>query len=248
MKIALRMDDVNASTKQFLRYSKKFRRLSPVFNIGPLKSIKLFKAWGPYRELHKEEWVEIFKILKKYDAKLTVGVTACWVNQNCELIPFNKKHPEEFEILKQGVDENLIEIGNHGLTHCVLKNKKFLPHYFKGNRTYHREFWDWIPEEEQEMHIKESQKILEKCFGRKITLFIPPGNVFTDKTIKLVSKYGITKINCYTKDKVENDVQIISNNNVIDFHDKEIVELGTKWLEDKINMNSGKEICFVSDL
>mgnify|MGYP007000087007 CR=1 len=60
--------------------------------------------------------------------------------------------------------------------------------------------------------------------------------------------YGITKINCYTEDKVTNNVRIISNKNVIDFHDKEIVENGVNWLEDKIKKNIGKQFCFVSDL
>ena len=143
MKVALRMDDVNASTKKFLIYSKKFRRF-PIGNLLFLKKTPYFRAWGQYNELNTIVWHEIISILKKYNAKLTIGITACWVTEDSMLVPFNISYPEEFEIVKKGVDENVFEIANHGLTHCVLKNKSFLPKNFSSNRVFHREFWPWI--------------------------------------------------------------------------------------------------------
>ena len=66
--IALRMDDVGASTKKYEVYSKK------IFgNFLFLKRLKYFKAWGPYRELNEFEWNDILKLLYNFNCKLTVG-------------------------------------------------------------------------------------------------------------------------------------------------------------------------------
>ena len=35
------------------------------------------------------------------------------------LIKFNDKFPEQTEIIKYGVNENIFYILNHGLTHCI---------------------------------------------------------------------------------------------------------------------------------
>ena len=68
-KIILRMDDVGASTKKYEVYSK-YR----IGNILFLKYLKPFKAWGPYKELTEDEWEQIFLILSKYNAKITIAM------------------------------------------------------------------------------------------------------------------------------------------------------------------------------
>ena len=69
--IALRIDDIGSSTNTFEVYSKK-----KFGNFLFLKRIEYFKAWAPFRDIHLNEWEEIFQILIKYDAKLTIGITA----------------------------------------------------------------------------------------------------------------------------------------------------------------------------
>ena len=114
-RIALRIDDIGASTKKYEIYSKK-----PLGNILFLKYTKLFKAWGPYDEMDDAQWQLVLDLLIKFSAKLTVGITASWVDRDCNMVPFHEKYPAQAGVLKQGWKEGLLEIANHGLTHCVV--------------------------------------------------------------------------------------------------------------------------------
>lgn len=244
-RIALRIDDIGASTKKYEVYSKKW------FGFGNflfLKRMKYFKAWAEYREMSDEEWYQVFDLLKKYNSRLTVGVTATWVNYDGTSVNFNDKFPAEAEALKYGVEIGLIEIANHGLTHCVTKNNLFRPRLFSSNRKYHREFWGWLGKSTHFYHIETSQKILQSFFKKKIKVLIPPGNVFCDFTIDAAKKNGIKYINCQTVSQVNNGVNIISNDHVFAFHDKEIVENGLDWFEKKLEQYSDYSFVFVKDL
>ncbi len=77
---------------------------------------------------------------------------------------------------------------------------------------------------------------------------VPPGNVFSDHTIEAAQKLGIKIINCQTKDFVQDGVNIVSNENVLPFHDKEIVENDGSWLEQTISRQGSAEFVFVRDL
>jgi hypothetical protein len=77
----LRIDDIGASTKQFEVYSK--RRFG---NFLFLKYLPWFKAWGPYQEMSADEWQQVLDLLTKCPAKLTVGVTASWVEKDGEKV------------------------------------------------------------------------------------------------------------------------------------------------------------------
>jgi hypothetical protein len=252
--IALRIDDIGASTKRFEVYSKR-----KFGNFLFLKYLNGFKAWGPYREMIVSEWIEIFNILRECSAKLTVGITAAWVERNGDYIPFPEKYPDEADVLKDGLDEGLLEIANHGLTHCVVG--KHLPRLFSSNRKYHREFWDWVPREVHFEHIEKSQAILQDYFETRITTLIPPGNVFSNDTVEAAAKYGIERINyrkwetssLKEKIKIINGETIFENNlpleNVIRFHDKEIVLEGVVWLKDKLEaISRDAEFVFVKEL
>ena len=243
--IVLRIDDIGASTKEYEIYSKKWFGLG---NFLFLKYMNYFKAWARYREMNADEWYKVFDLLKKYNAKLTVGVTATWVNYDGSRVPFNDKFPEEARALKYGVEQDLIEIANHGLTHCVVKDNLFRPKLFSSNRTYHREFWEWLGEDLHHNHIKESQEILQEFFDVDVITLIPPGNVYCEYTVDAAQKYGIKYINCQTDDSVMHDVKIMSNNNVFAFHDKEIVEEGLDWLEDKLKLYKKCNYVFVKEL
>lgn len=230
--IALRIDDIGASTKVFERYSKK-----RFLNIGILRDRRLFGAWGPYSEMTPPLWDEVFALLSSSKAKLTVGVTASWVESNGDLTPFPEKFPEEAKKLKEGLDSGLIEIANHGLTHCVLKDRLFKPRLVGSNRKHHREFWDWLPDETHRAHLKMSQKILEDTFGSKITTLIPPGNVFSQSTVQACEDVGITVINCQNAQGKANSskVKILGNENVLAFHDRELVLYGVDWLKNQLS-------------
>ncbi len=244
--IALRIDDIGASSKRFEVYSKRWRGLG---NLLFLKYLPYFRACGPYREMRSEEWEQIFNVLRNYQAKLTVAVTACWVESDGTLIPFPRKFSREAAILKEGLQEGLLEIANHGLTHCVVQGLLFRPRLFSSNRKYHREFWDWIPESVHFDHICRSQEILQEYFETEITTLVPPGNVFSSITVEAAKKNGIRRINCQAVSTVSRDVEIVGNENVIAFHDREIVLFGIEWIEKKLeSLASENRFTFVNEL
>lgn len=244
-RIALRIDDIGASSKLFERYSK--RRL---LNVGPLRDRRLFGAWGPYREMTVQEWEKVFDLLEKNRAKLTVGITAAWVEKNAALTPFPDKFPESARLLKEGMRQGLLEIANHGLTHCVLGNSRFLPGWFGNNRKAHREFWDWLPEETHYEHLKKSQGILENYFGEPVTTLIPPGNVYSQSTLRAAESLGMKVVNCQNpRTTLQNSpLKIVGNENVVAFHDRELVLFGIEWLETLLEKHRGKHYCFVKEL
>jgi len=246
LNVSLRIDDIGSSTKQYEVYSK-----IPGGNILFFKYIKPFKAWGRYRELNQYEWIQIFEILDQFNAKLTVGITATWVEKDSSLIPFNKKFPDEANILKQGLKNGCIEIANHGLTHCVVG--KHLPRMFHSNRTFHREFWDWLPHNVHYDHLKQSQDILQNFFNTDIVSFIPPGNVFCDATVEAAKLCNFSIINCNINKKINkkiSNIRIIGNEKIIAFHDRELVLYGTNWLKKLLFQLDGNTTCnsFIKDL
>jgi peptidoglycan/xylan/chitin deacetylase (PgdA/CDA1 family) len=243
--IALRIDDIGASTKFFERYSKQ-----RLLNFGILRHRRLFGAWGPYREMTAGDWHEVFGILRTFRAKLTVAITACWVERDGSLVPFPEKFPDEAAAIKAGVSEGLVEIASHGLTHCVLKDFLFKPRLWGSNRTYHREFWSWIPEEAQRESLRRSMEILSRFFEKDVLLLVPPGNVFSEATVRCAGQLGFKIINCSNpKLQGTSDLRIFGNENVITFHDRELVLNGVHWLSDVLSsLPLGREFCFVSEI
>jgi len=243
MKMALRIDDIGASSKQFEVYSKRFRGLG---NILFFKYLPWFRTWGPYREMATDEWEQVFDILREFNAKLTVAVTAAWVERDGSIVPYSEKYPEQAAVLKKGIEEGLIEVANHGLTHCVVG--KHLPRLFFSNRKLHREFWGWMDEDVHYQHVRQSQEILEGYFQTKITTLVPPGNVYAEATIQAAKKYGINLINCHTANDTQNGLRILGEKDVLAFHDRELVLEGVGWLEKKLTQQTDMTYCFVRDL
>ena len=243
MKTALRIDDIGASSKQFEVYSKRFKGLG---NVLFFKYLPWFRAWGPYREMTANEWEQVFDILQEFNAKLTVGITAAWVEKDGTIVPFPEKYPEQAAVLKKGAEKGLLEIANHGLTHCVVG--KHLPRMMFSNRKFHREFWQWLDDDIHQKHIRQSQQILQDYFQVKITTFVPPGNVYTNVTIEAAKKSGINLINCYTKSCTKNGMRILGEENVFAFHDRELILEGTDYLRNFLLKQPDTQYCFVKEL
>jgi len=249
--LGLRLDDVGACSKRYEVYSDwdwGWRRFKVSANWLFLKYLPPFKKWGPYREMTPDEWLKIYRLLERYKAKLTVAVTAAWPKSKNRLISFPHKFPEEAAVLKEGVSKGLIEIANHGLTHCVLENNDFKPKWFSSNRRYHREFWKWIPPEVQEDHIQKSQEILQQFFQTEVVTFVPPGNVFTEMTLEIAERFGLRYVSCNTMPRVWGGIAIVGERQVSSFHDKDIVMNGVSWLCKLLRNNIGKQFCFIKDL
>jgi len=219
----LRIDDIGASSKLYNQYS--WFKLA---NIGPLKRFWPFKSWGPYKELTVDDWEQLIPLFKKLEIRPIIAITACWVEKDGTLTPFSKKFPEIAACLKNAAQNGFITIANHGLTHCVLGHH--YARFWGANRVFHREFWPWLPAEIHQTHIQRSQEILETYFG-PITIFVPPGNVWSIKTYQALRSTSIKTIiaNRYMPDSTAplSDIEYVDDrNNFIVLHDRDIIGKG----------------------
>ncbi len=244
-KLALRIDDIGASSKQHLYYAKRWW-----LNWGPLRDRRAFGHWAPYREMTPADWHQIYKVLERFTAKLTVGVTATWAEDDGTLVPFPEKFPDEAQALGEGLAKGYLEIANHGLTHCVLAAGKYRRKPLYGtNRLFHREFWDYISAAEQLEHLRRAQDILTNYFKTPITTLVPPGNVYSVQTLVACRELGLTRVNCERPQITLGDSpRVIGDDNVIPFHDREIVKFGTGWLEAKLRTLPRPPQKFIRDL
>jgi len=250
--ITFRIDDIGASTKIYNQYGRKVFKYGgfpifyfPLANFGKLKITRPFRQWGCYDELTREEWLSFLKIFDEFKIKPIISVTACWVDGQSNLIPFPKKFPGQARLLREAFLVNKIVIANHGLTHCVIG--RHLPRFWGSNKSFHREFWPWLDEDVHKDHILRSQDILENFFGKKIDVFVPPGNVWSIKTYKAIKNTNIRKIisNRYMLDSnIElADVEFVSDKQgFFNFHDRELKLYGEKWLLRKINYFKDNEL------
>jgi len=239
------MDDVGASSKRYEVYSKRWYGFG---NFLFLKRLPYLRAWGPYAELQADDWDSILRTLDAHNAKLTVAVTATWVEGDGSLVPYPEKWPHAFRALKRGVDAGYVRIVCHGLTHCVLQGKAFLPRAFSSNRSSHREFWDWLPAEVHREHLGRAKYILEEAFNTCVTTLVPPGNVFSNATLVAARDLGFTLVNCQTSLHAETGLRIIGNEEVVAFHDREPVLYGVEWLESLLSKYADRKFVFVDEL
>src|SRR5256886_7965707 len=159
---ALRLDDVGAASKLHEVYGVTRVGLGPWRMPFPgnwlfLKYVPPIKRWAPYRELSAADWESILRVVDRRASTVTVAVTAAWVERDGTLVPYPKKFPAAARVLREGVRRGVVEIANHGYTHCVLDSRRYLPRLFSGNRRYHREFYAWVPEATHREHLRRSR-------------------------------------------------------------------------------------------
>ena len=247
---ALRLDDVGASSKRYEVYSDRVWRWGPLrvsANWLFLKYLPGLKGCGPYREMRADEWQQVLDILRAASARLTVAITAAWADGADRVTPFPKRFPAQAAVLKHGVQQGLIEIANHGLTHCVLEGDRFRPRWMSSNREFHREFWGWVPLSVQELHIRRSQEILQDYFGPVVT-FVPPGNVFTEGTLEIAARHGLRYVSCNTPARKAGGLVVLGNEDVVPFHDRDIVLNGVGWLQTLIDRQGDARWSSIADL
>lgn len=241
----IRIDDIGASSKHFEQHGKKLftHKGLPYFyfpfaNIGFFKRIPPFRRWGIYDELTAQEWEKYLGIFRNFKIKPIIGITATWVERDSTLTPFPEKFPEEAAILKQALQKRDIIVANHGLTHCRVG--LHLPRFMGSNRQFHREFWPELDQSVHTEHIQRSQHILEDYFEEPITIFIPPGNVWSKKTYAALKNTSITEVHShrYMMDSDEPMRRIAfmdDHHGFLLWHDRELKRLGYHWLEKQIS-------------
>lgn len=245
MKKSIRIDDYGAATKYHEVYSKK---MYGVANFWFLKRLNFFKAWAPYPETTAEEMYTLIDILQAYNARATLAVTASWVQNDGSITPFPYKFPALAAAIAHGVQLGILEVASHGLTHCVLYDNAFKPRFNSSNRSAHREFWDWLPYQTHYQHLYQSKKILEDYFCFPITTLVPPGNVYSQKTIDAALDIGFKCINCNTTNQVTGSLNILNNDNVYPLHDRDFLNGNYSLLHDILSLNTETEFVFIRDL
>jgi peptidoglycan/xylan/chitin deacetylase (PgdA/CDA1 family) len=253
--VALRLDDVGAASKQHEVYGITRIPFGPVAlpfpgNLLFLKYMPPIKRWAPYAELTAAQWEEILTVLATAGARLTVAVTAGWVERGGRIVPFPAKFPDQARALRDGRERGLLEIANHGYTHCVLVDGLFRPRLFSGNRPYHREFYDWLPEEVHREHLRVSQDILGSWFGIAIETLVPPGNVLSTKTVRAAPAAGIRFISRAGGAPAGEtaDVTFVDDTRVVAFHDRDLVKRGMRFLSGQLAAHAGATFVTVSEL
>ena len=228
--VALRLDDVGAASKRYEVYGLTRIPLGRWALPFPgdflfLKYVPPIRRWGPYRELSASEWETILSALEASGSRMTVGVTAGWVETGGQVTPFSQKFPEAASIIREGVRRRLLEVANHGYTHCVLRDGLYRPRLFSGNRQYHREFHDWLPEATHREHLRRAQGILEGYFEARVVTLVPPGNLFSRKTLAAAVEVGIRYLSCRDAGRLGpcDGVTFVDDADVVALHDRDVV-------------------------
>ncbi len=251
---ALRLDDVGAASKQHEVYGLTripLGRWALPFpgNFLLLKYVPPIKRWGPYRELTASEWEAILGALERTGCRLTVGITAGWVEGNGRVVPFPRKFPDAAGVIREGAGRGLLEIANHGYTHCVLAGRRFLPRLFSGNRTEHREFHEWLPSAVHREHLTRAQSILQDFLGRPVVTFVPPGNVFARATLSAAAEAGLRYVSCLAPGRwgAVPGLTFVDDGDVLALHDRDIVCGGVGVL-DRLVAGSAQAFVTVAEL
>jgi hypothetical protein len=247
------MDDVGAASKRHEIYGitriplGRWRVPFPG-NFLWLKYLPGIKRWGRYAELAASEWRAAFQLLADARAHLTVAVTAAWVEDDGALTPYAQRFPEAAAALRDGVAAGLVEIANHGLTHCLLRDGAFRPRAFAGNRSFHREFYDFIPPDEQRAHIARAQDLLTDAFKTEVVTFVPPGNLLQRATLEAARDVGLRFASFRAPTSLDGPLPVIGDERGVAFHDRDIVLGGVGWLESLLSARRGVEILQVKEL
>ncbi len=251
--VMIRMDDVGAASKRHEVYGLTRIALGPVRlpfpgNVLWLKYLPPIKRWGPYRELEAPEWYAIIDALAKAGARMTVAITAAWVEDDGTLTPFPRKFPGAARAIREGVGAGLLEVAHHGLTHCLLAGRAFRPRLFAGNRPYHREFYEFLPPETQEANIRRALTILSEAFGAAIVTLVPPGNLLQPVTVEIARRHGLRFLSYRAPTTRDGVLPVVGDDCGVVFHDRDVVLGGVAWLHARLAALGAHEIRFVREL
>jgi peptidoglycan/xylan/chitin deacetylase (PgdA/CDA1 family) len=252
---ALRLDDVGAASKQHEVYGVTRIKLGPLALPFPgnflfLKYLPLVKRWGPYRELTAPEWERVLAELESRGTRMTVGVTAGWVETDGRIVPFPRKFPDAAAAVRSGVERGLLEVANHGYTHCVLERGRYRPRLFSGNRREHREFHDWLPAEVHREHVTRAQGILQEFLGAPVLTFVPPGNVFSRATLAAAAGAGLRYVSCLEPGRwgTVEGITFVGDEDVVSIHDRDLVLGGVGFLTRLLSGRRGRPFVTVREV
>ena len=144
-------------------------------------------------------------------------------------------------VIRAGALRGTLEVANHGYTHCVLQDGMFRPRLFHGNRPFHREFYDWLPEAAHWEHVNRAQGILQDYLGRPVVTFVPPGNVFTRVTLVAAAAAGLRFVSCLEPERwgTSEGLTFVGGGDVVAIHDRDLVLGGPARLRQVLAEHTG---------
>ena len=126
----------------------------------------------------------------------------------------------------------------------------FRPRLFSGNRPYHREFCDWLPEHVHLDHLRAAQDILGAWFGSAPQTLVPPGNVLSPKTVAAAASLGLRFISRRgaAPAGAAAGITFIDDSRVLAFHDRDIAKRGLEYLKRQLDAHRGARFVTVREL
>jgi hypothetical protein len=181
---------------------------------------------------------------------MSIGVTAGWVEADGRVVPFPLKFRDSARVIRQGVERGLLEVANHGYTHCVLEGGRFRPRLFSGNRADHREFHDWLPADLHRDHIRRAQGILQDFLGYPVVTFVPPGNVFTQETLKAAAAAGLRFVSCLHPQRwgAVDGLTFVGDDDVVSLHDRDLVLRGMSFFDKLLEARPAQRFVTIREL
>jgi peptidoglycan/xylan/chitin deacetylase (PgdA/CDA1 family) len=162
------------------------------------------------RALTPNAYVKIIDVLRKHKARLTCFITPACIFKDGRIRPWTETSYDEVKtilrILKEGMEEGIIEIGCHGLSHLTIGYKPPSRWWARvvtllsmlGLVKYNlaREFYDSkkkkeIPYTSQKKQLEESMNLIEEYFGFKPRAFVPPAHAWDNSTEKAIAEIGM---------------------------------------------------------
>jgi len=132
------------------------------------QDIKLVFRYDDYTLKNDSINEEVVRLFKKHHVPLVLGVIPCDSKEKMIL----QKDYALLTTLKIVVQNQTIEIAQHGLNHIKLANGEF------GNVSF----------EEQMRRMQKGKTILDSIFNTKVTTFIPPWNAYDKNTLNVMQQ------------------------------------------------------------
>ncbi len=219
-----------------------------------------------YQKLTEKDWDSIIEVLEKNKAKLVVFYIPGWVDSNKEntqlfiegkLIEnrecgtiYDSKDVyyidddgitdlrSEYEGLKRGIEQGVIEIQSHGYTHltpyldewCNAKDKFT-------NKKWYKEFKDEVhnremPIEEQRRALRKSTNKIKEFFEIAPTILVPSNNEFSINTKEIAQEFNLELYDIETT-FITSPSNKFKDNELIgaSLHDYDLKDKGSSWFD-----------------
>ena len=162
-----------------MKLMKKIYKAIYILLIGCLTSVSLAAKdisvvfrYDDFTLTHDTQNEKIVQLFQKYNIPLVLGVIPFDASGNVIL----QENFAFLPLLKQGVQNQTIEIALHGFNHAKMSSIG--------------EFGN-VPMEEQSRRINLGKQFLDNVFQYETVTFIPPWNAYDENTLKVMGKSGM---------------------------------------------------------